>query len=127
MSKQPDQAAPGHAPSDKTSADGNVNRGEQRAQGNAGPGAQSSSEASRDSSGQHGGNRGGGHTGAGYAKGSSHRGDQPSADQRNQGGGADNESKRRTQPIGDTTDYGNGNAAPSSANDGGRIDDADNS
>ncbi|MBJ6143095.1 hypothetical protein [Hymenobacter sp. BT559] len=61
------------------------------------------------------------------AKGSSHRGDEPNADSKNTGGGSDQEHKNQTKNTTDEkTDYGTGNAAPSAANDGGKIDDANN-
>ncbi|MGY2131804.1 hypothetical protein ACW9KT_06230 [Hymenobacter sp. HD11105] len=82
-----------------------------------------------DNDGNHGGNRGGNQdSNPGGAKGSSNRGDQPSADQRNQGGGQDNEKANQTKnTTSDKSDYGTGNAAPSAANDGGTIDDENNS
>lgn len=79
------------------------------------------------SEGDNGGNRGGNEGSGSGAKGSSHRGDQPSADQRNQGGGQDNEKANQTKnTTADKSDYANGNAAPSAANDGGTIDDENN-
>ncbi|RPD46200.1 hypothetical protein DNI29_14440 [Hymenobacter sediminis] len=81
-----------------------------------------------DTSGRHGGNHGndGGAT-TRDAKGSSHRGDEPNAESNNTGGGDDNQGKHHTQHnTKDQTSYGTGNAVPSSANDGGKIDDANN-
>lgn len=80
------------------------------------------------STGSHGGNHGNdGGVATRDAKGSSHRGDEANADSENTGGGSDKEHKNQTK---NTTDeksgYGTGNAAPSAANDGGKIDDADN-
>ncbi|GAA4374684.1 hypothetical protein [Hymenobacter koreensis] len=61
------------------------------------------------------------------AKGSSNRGDQPSASQRNQGGGQDQEKANQTKnTTAYNSEYSNAGSAPSSANDGGTIDDADN-
>lgn len=82
-----------------------------------------------DSSGNHGGNRGGDqHADTSGARGSSGAGAQLSADQKNQGGGSDAEEADQTQNTTDyKSDYGTGNAAPSPANDGGTIDDANNS
>lgn len=83
------------------------------------------------SEGHHGGNHGNdandaGAT-AGTAQGSSHRGDMPNADSENTGGGSDKEHKNQTKNTTDSkTAYKDGNAAPSSANDGGKIGDADN-
>ncbi|WP_400194014.1 hypothetical protein [Hymenobacter sp. B81] len=127
-------AAPGQAPIDKTSSDGNVNRGEQQRMGGASPGSVGSPEASRSSHGQHGGNHGNDRDNrneqpaAGQnAKGSSNRGGQPSADQRNQGGGQDSQKRQnQSQPKGETDRYANGGLSRSSANDGGTIEDADN-
>ncbi|MFD1873789.1 hypothetical protein [Hymenobacter bucti] len=60
------------------------------------------------------------------AKGSSHR-DEANADSENTGGGSDKEHKNQPKNTTDEkTDYGTGNAAPSAANDGGKIGDADN-
>ncbi|GAB2969079.1 hypothetical protein GCM10027048_44830 [Hymenobacter coalescens] len=128
------QAAPGQAPIDKTSPDGNVNRSEQKHVGNASPSSIGSSEDSRGTHGQHGGNHGNDRDNrneqpaAGQnAKGSSNRGGQPSADQRNQGGGQDSEKKQnQSQPKGESDYYANGSLSRSSANDGGTIEDADN-
>lgn len=84
-----------------------------------------------DSQGHHGGNHGNdandaGAT-AGTAKGSSHRGDMPNADSENTGGGSDKEHKNQPKNTTDEkNDYGTGNAAPSAANDGGKIGDANN-
>ena len=82
--------------------------------------------------GHHGGNHGNdandaGTTRTSTAQGSSHRGDEANADSENTGGGADKEHKN--QPKNTTeekTDYGTGNAAPSAANDGGKMGDANN-
>jgi len=61
------------------------------------------------------------------AKGSSHRGDMPNAESENTGGGPDKEHKNQTKNTTDEKDdYGTGNAAPSAANDGGKIGDANN-
>lgn len=81
-----------------------------------------------DSSGRHGGNHGNdGGQPTRDAKGSSHRGDEPNAESENTGGGSDNERKNQTKnTTADRSDYGTGNAAPSAANDGGKIGDADN-
>jgi hypothetical protein len=68
-----------------------------------------------------------GTTGNPNAKGSSHRGAMPNAESENTGGGSDKEHKN--QPKNTTeekNDYGTGNAAPSAANDGGKIGDANN-
>ena len=81
-----------------------------------------------DTSGQHGGNHGndGGEL-VRDAKGSSHRGDEPNAESKNTGGGDDNTGKHHTQHnTKDRTAYNNGSATPSTANDGGKIDDAKN-
>lgn len=80
------------------------------------------------SQGQHGGNHGNdGGAPTRAAKGSSHRGDEANADSENTGGGADQEHKNQTKNTTDEkTSYGTGNAAPSAANDGGKIGDADN-
>jgi hypothetical protein len=83
------------------------------------------------SEGHHGGNHGNDVNDDGQpaytAKGSSNKGTQLSAEQRNSGGGSDQE--RKNQPK-NTTAYNThntgGNASPSSANDGGKIGDADN-
>ncbi|WP_139924907.1 hypothetical protein [Hymenobacter sp. DG01] len=81
-----------------------------------------------DTSGRHGGNHGNdGGQPTRDAKGSSHRGDEPNAESNNTGGGSDNERKNQTKnTTADRSDYGTGNAAPSAANDGGTIDDANN-
>ena len=83
------------------------------------------------SEGHHGGNHGNDANDegarAGTAQGSSHRGDLPNAESENTGGGSDKE--RKNQPKNTTeekTDYKDGNAAPSAANDGGKIGDANN-
>lgn len=80
------------------------------------------------SEGRHGGNHGNdGGAATRDAKGSSHRGDEANADSENTGGGSDKE--RKDQPKNTTeekSDYGSGNAAPSAANDGGKIGDANN-
>ena len=80
------------------------------------------------SQGSHGGNHGNdGGAATRDAKGSSHRGDEANAESENTGGGSDKEHKN--QPKNTTeekTDYGTGNAAPSAANDGGKIGDANN-
>ncbi len=84
--------------------------------------------SSPDSFGDHGGNRSGNNETPQGAKGSSNRGDQPSADQRNQGGGQDNEKANQTKNTTEYKDeYSNGSSAPSPANDGGTIDDENNS
>jgi hypothetical protein len=91
-------------------------------QGNA---PQTTDSTTGTSQGQHGGNHEGQSTRS--AKGSSHRGDEANADSENTGGGSDKEHKN--QPKNTTeekTDYGTGNAAPSAANDGGKIGDANN-
>lgn len=125
------QVAPGQAPIDKTSPDGNVNRSEQKHVGGASPG---SPEASGSSHGQHGGNHGNDRDNRNEqpasgqnAKGSSNRGNQPSADQQNQGGGQDSEKKQgQSQPKGESDYYANGSLSRSSANDGGTIEDSNN-
>ena len=83
------------------------------------------------SEGHHGGNHGNDDDDDGQpaytAEGSSHAGTHLSAEQRNSGGGSDQEHKNQTK---NTTAYNSenteGNTAPSSANDGGKIGDADN-
>ncbi|MFC6224978.1 hypothetical protein ACFP2F_17145 [Hymenobacter artigasi] len=83
------------------------------------------------SEGHHGGNHGNDVNDDGQpaytAKGSSNKGSQLSAEQRNSGGGSDQERKNQAK---NTTAYNTdntvGNASPSSANDGGKIGDADN-
>ena len=61
------------------------------------------------------------------AKGSSHRGDVANAASDNTGGGSDKEHKNQTKnTTADHSDYDDGNAAPSPANNGGKIGDADN-
>ncbi|UOQ75585.1 hypothetical protein MUN84_12900 [Hymenobacter sp. 5516J-16] len=90
--------------------------------------ANQNTDKPNDTSGRHGGNHGndGGET-VRDAKGSSHRGDEPNAESENTGGGDDNQGKHHTQHnTKDQTSYGTGNAAPSTANDGGKIDDANN-
>lgn len=80
-----------------------------------------------DSTGNHGGNRGGSHDEPQGAKGSSFRGAQLSADQKNDGGGPDKEKADQTKnTTAYNTEYTNGRSAPSSANDGGKMGDADN-
>jgi len=81
--------------------------------------------------GHHGGNHGNDVNDDGQpaytAEGSSNQGTQLSAEQRNSGGGSDQEHKNQTQnTTAYNTDNTEGNAAPSSANDGGKIGDADN-
>jgi len=77
------------------------------------------------SQGQHGGNHGTASTSS--AKGSSHRGDEANAESENTGGGSDQEHKNQTKNTTDEkTTYGTGTAAPSAANDGGKLGDADN-
>ncbi|OON69635.1 hypothetical protein [Hymenobacter sp. CRA2] len=128
------QVAPGQAPIDKTSPDGNVNRSEQKHIGNASPGGASSSEASRSTTGQHGGNHGNDSDNRNQpaasgqnAKGSSHAGARVPDDNRNQGGGQDSEKKQnQSQPKGESDYYANGSLSRSSANDGGTIDDSNN-
>ena len=80
------------------------------------------------SEGRHGGNHGNdGGVRTPTAKGSSHRGDEPNAESENTGGGSDREHKNQTQNTTDyKSDYDDGNAAPSPANDGGKIGDANN-
>lgn len=80
------------------------------------------------SQGRHGGNHGNDSAPATRdAKGSSHRGDEANADSENTGGGSDKERKNQTKnTTEEKTAYGTGNAAPSAANDGGTIGDADN-
>ena len=80
------------------------------------------------SQGRHGGNHGNdGGAPTRDAKGSSHRGDEANAESENTGGGSDKEHKNQTKNTTDEkTDYGTGNAAPSAANDGGKIGDANN-
>ncbi|WP_125932601.1 hypothetical protein [Hymenobacter glacialis] len=83
--------------------------------------------SSPDSDGTHGGNRGGTHETAPSAEGSSNRGDQPGADQKNQGGGSDAEKADQTKnTTAYNSEYSNARSAPSSANDGGKMGDADN-
>ena len=88
-----------------------------------------SSKTQPTNDGTHGGNRGGDqHANTDGVKGSSRQGGHTSADQSNQGGGADAEKANQTQNTTDyKSDYGTGNAASSPANDGGKIDDANNS
>ena len=63
----------------------------------------------------------------GDAKGSSHRGDEPNAESNNTGGGSDAEQKNQTKnTTAYNSEYSNARSAPSSANDGGKIGDADN-
>ncbi|SDY05681.1 hypothetical protein [Hymenobacter psychrophilus] len=78
--------------------------------------------------GDHGGNRGGTHNDSTQsAEGSSNRGGQPGADQKNDGGGADAENANQTKnTTAYNTEYSNARSAPSSANDGGKMGDADN-
>lgn len=83
------------------------------------------------SEGNHGGNHGNDVNDEGQpaytAQGSSNQGTQLSAEQRNSGGGSDQERKNQTQnTTAYNTDNTEGNASPSSANDGGKIGDADN-
>ncbi|UOQ73561.1 hypothetical protein [Hymenobacter cellulosilyticus] len=82
-----------------------------------------------DTTGRHGGNHGNdGGAEVRDAKGSSHRGDEPNAESENTGGGDDNQGKHHTQSTTkDRTDYNDSGQAPSTANDGGKIDDANNS
>lgn len=84
--------------------------------------------SSPDSEGTHGGNRGGDqNAGPQSAKGSSNRGGQPGSDQKNDGGGADNENADQTKnTTAYNTEYTNARSASSSANDGGKMGDADN-
>jgi hypothetical protein len=100
-----------------------------------GVGAQQQGDATQtpagpnDTTGRHGGNHGndGGEL-VRDARGSSHRGDEPTAESKNTGGGADNQGKHHTQnTTKDRTAYNNGRQTPSTANDGGKIDDTDNS
>jgi len=61
------------------------------------------------------------------ARGSSHRGDEANAESNNTGGGSDQEHKNQTKnTTADKSNYADGNAAPSPANDGGKMGDADN-
>ncbi|MEJ7662624.1 MAG: hypothetical protein WKG07_25200 [Hymenobacter sp.] len=81
--------------------------------------------------GQHGGNHGNDQDNAGQptdtAKGSSNRGVEVGAQSRNSGGGSQQEHANETKNTTDyKSDYRDGNAAPSPANDGGKIGDADN-
>ena len=84
------------------------------------------------SEGHHGGNHGNDAndegTRAGTAKGSSHDGHNLDAQDRNsEGGGSNQEHHNQTKNTTDSkTEYHDGNAAPSSANDGGKIGDANN-
>lgn len=88
------------------------------------------------SQGHHGGNHGndaadepgsGGTATQDNARGSSHRGAEANAESNNTGGGADKEHKNQTKnTTAEKSSYADGNAAPSSANDGGKIGDADN-
>jgi len=97
-------------------------------------GAPQTPDKPNDTTGHHGGNHGNDSNDdndtravAGDARGSSHRGDEPNAESENTGGGDDNEKKHHTKnTTADRSDYGTGNAAPSAANDGGKIGDADN-
>lgn len=84
--------------------------------------------SSPDPEGDHGGNRGGSQDdGPKSAKGSSNRGGQPGADQKNDGGGADAENADQTKnTTAYNAEYSNARSAPSSANDGGKMGDADN-
>ncbi|UYZ59376.1 hypothetical protein [Hymenobacter latericus] len=128
------QVAPGSAPIDKTSPDGNINRSEAKHVGGASPSSTGSPEANRSTTGQHGGNHGNDRDNRNEqpasgenAKGSSNRGGQPSADQRNQGGGQDSEKKQnQSQAKGESDYYANGSLSRSSANDGGTIEDSQN-
>jgi hypothetical protein len=128
------QVAPGQAPIDKTSPDGNVNRSEQKHVGGAGPSSVGSSEASRSTTGQHGGNHGNDSDNRNQqpasgqnAKGSSHAGARVPDANRNQGGGQDSEKKQnQSQPKGESDYYANGSLSRSSANDGGTIEDPEN-
>lgn len=83
------------------------------------------------SEGHHGGNHGNDVDDEGQpdytAKGSSHEGTHLDAESRNSGGGSRQEHKNQTKnTTAYNSDYHEGNAAPSSANDGGKIADADN-
>ena len=83
------------------------------------------------SEGHHGGNHGNDVDDAGQpaysAKGSSHEGHDLDAQDRNSGGGSQQEHANQTQNTTDyKSDYRDGNAAPSPANDGGKMGDADN-
>ncbi|TGE26454.1 hypothetical protein [Hymenobacter metallicola] len=82
-----------------------------------------------DTTGRHGGSHGNdGGAEVRDARGSSHRGDEPNAESKNTGGGDDNQGKHHTQhTTKDRTDYNDSGQAPSTANDGGTIDDATNS
>ena len=84
--------------------------------------------SSPESDGDNGGNRGGSHdNGPQSAKGSSNRGGQPGSDQKNDGGGPDAENADQTaNTTAYNSEYSNARSAPSSANDGGKIGDADN-
>ena len=83
------------------------------------------------SEGHHGGNHGNDDNDAGQpaysAKGSSHEGHDLDAQDRNSGGGSLQEHEDQTKnTTAYNSDYKDGNAAPSSANDGGKMGDADN-
>ncbi|PJJ48540.1 hypothetical protein [Hymenobacter chitinivorans] len=107
-----------------------------RPENTQGAGAQQQGDATRtpagpnDTTGRHGGNHGndGGEL-VRDARGSSHRGDEPNAESRNTGGGDDNQRKpnhHSQNTTKDRTAYNNGGQTPSTANDGGKIDDANN-
>ena len=81
--------------------------------------------------GQHGGNHGNDQDNEGQpaysAKGSSNRGAELDAESRNSGGGSKQEQANQTKnTTAYNSDYKEGNAARSSANDGGKIGDEDN-
>ncbi len=85
----------------------------------------------KSSDGHHGGNHGNDIDDEGQpayaAKGSSEAGTHLDAESRNSGGGSDQEHENQTKnTTAYNSDYQEGNAAPSSANDGGKIGDADN-
>ncbi|KUG06972.1 hypothetical protein [Solirubrum puertoriconensis] len=128
-------AAPGSAPIDKTSPDGNINRSEAKHVGGASPSSVGSPEANRSTTGQHGGNHGNDRDNRNEqpasgenAKGSSNRGGQVPTSQQNQGGGQDTDHAKhnQNQRKGESNDYANGSLSRSSANDGGTIDDSNN-
>ncbi|NML65789.1 hypothetical protein HHL22_11290 [Hymenobacter sp. RP-2-7] len=94
-------------------------------------GSHQQTKPASDSAGHHGGNHGNDVNDEGApaysAKGSSHAGTQVPAANRNDGGGSDQEHKNETKnTTAYNSEYGEGNAASSSANDGGKIGDADN-
>ncbi|WP_426059467.1 hypothetical protein [Hymenobacter sp. B1770] len=81
--------------------------------------------SSPDSFGDHGGNRSGTNETPQDAKGSSNRGDRPN--NVNDGGGPDTEKANQTKnTTAYNSEYSNARSTPSSANDGGKMGDADN-